>query len=135
MTSGTVVVDGADVHQDSGPASAFSIGNLSSTEPVPVRVSVDVTSLGAPTREVVVRDGDQVLARTTVGESAPTRMSFEVTARPGYERLTVAISGDPVRDSRDHSVSARFADLTATSPSAARVVSTHDQARTGVVIP
>ena len=135
MTSGTVVVDGADVHQDSGPASAFSIGNLSSTEPVPVRVSVDVTSLGGPTREVVIRDGDQVLARATVGESAPSRMSFEAIARPGYERLTVAISGDPVRDSRDHSVSARFADLTATSPSAARVVSTHDQARTGVVIP
>ncbi len=135
MSSGRVVVDGDEVHQDSGPASALTTANLSRRDAVPVRVSVDVTSLGAPTREVVVRDGDRVLARATVGEGSPTWLSFEVTAPPGYQRLTVTISGDPVRDTRDRSVSARFADLTATSASSAHVVSTHDQARTAVVVP
>lgn len=91
-----------------------------------------------PPARVVVRDRDRVLARTTVGEGAPTRMSFDVTAPPGFERLAVTISGDPVRDARDRSLSARFADLTAksaTSASSARVVSTHDQARTGLTWP
>jgi hypothetical protein len=135
MTSGPVVVDGAEVHQDSGPATAFTAANLSISDAVLVRVSADVTSLGAPTREVVVRDGDRVLAHATVGEGAPTRLSFELTAPPGFARLAVTISGDPVRDDRDRSVSARFADLTAISARTAHVVSTHGQARTGLIWP
>ena len=134
MSSGPVMVDGAEVYQDSGPTSAFTTSNLSTTDAVAIRISADVTSLGSPSREVVVRDGNRVLARARVNESTPTRLSFDMTAPPGFKRLEVTISGDPVRDSGLRSVSARFATVTVTSASSAHVASTQDQAQTGVVI-
>jgi hypothetical protein len=135
VSSGGIEVDGDRVHQDVGPLTSFSTENLSTRPSGPVTVSVDVTALGAPEREVVVRDGDTVLARATVNSERPTRLSFETTAPPGYDTLAVSVSGDPVRDTQDRSVSARFENLTATSNGPVHVTSLQDQARTQVVLP
>ena len=94
-----------------------------------------MTALGAPEREVIVRDGGREVARTTINADGATRLTFDVTAPPGYQRLGIEVTGDPVRNLADRSVSARFENLTATSPDGARVVSLHDQARTRAVFP
>ena len=66
LSSGAIDLDDGDVHQDSGPRAGLTTSNLSEREVTPVTVTVDVTSLGAPSREVVIRDGDTVLARSTI---------------------------------------------------------------------
>lgn len=135
LAAGAADVDGQDVVQDSGPRAGLTTSNLTGADVGPISVAVDVTSLGGVDRELVVRDGRTELARTTITPDAATRLTLQLTAPPGYHRLTIEVTGDPVRDDADRSVSARFANLTATSPAAAHVVSLHDQARTGLVLP
>ena len=53
----------------------------------------------------------------------------------GYQRLGIEVSGDPVRNASDRSVSVRFENLTVRYTGAAHVVSLHDQASTQLVLP
>jgi hypothetical protein len=121
--------------QDSGPRTFLSISNLSRSTTPDVTISVDVESLGAPQREVVVLNGTSELGRWTIREGSTTPVQLTLAALPGYQRLTVEISGPPVRDAAQNSVSARFSNLKASSASPVRVASLQEQDATGVVFP
>ena len=123
----------ANTHFPSPERNALFTSNLSGAEVADVRVSVDVQSLGAAQREVVLRDGPQELGRWTVTDDATTRIELTTTAPPGYHRLTVEVSGEPVRDDAENSVSARFSSLTVSTAGTTRVASLQEQAATGVV--
>ena len=82
-----------------------------------------------------MRNGQDVVAQATIRDDGPTRITFTVDAPVGYHTLPVTISGDPLRDRNNHSVSARFENLTVASSADQHVVSTFDQARSGVVFP
>ena len=139
LAAGAITIDEEGsrptVVQESGPHAGLVTSNLASDTTRPFTVSVDVTALGAPEREVIVRDGTREVARTTITPDRATRLTFDVTAPPGYQRLGIEVTGDPVRNLADRSVSARFENLTVTAPDGARVVSLHDQARTRAVLP
>lgn len=135
LAAGAMTVDEEGVSQESGPRSGLTTANLSAATVEGIEVSVDVTALGAASREVVVRDGTRELARITAVADRPTPLTLTVTAPVGYRRLTIEVEGEPVRDDSDRSVSARFTGLTVTAPGTTRVVSLHDQARTGAIHP
>lgn len=135
LASGALVVDDDTVSQEGGPRSGLTTANLSDRPVTGIAVSVSVTSLGSPSREVVVRDGTRELARVTAVAGRATPMALTLTAPVGYQRLTIEVEGDPVRNAADRSVSVRFTDLTVTAPGTTRVVSLHDQARTGAIHP
>jgi hypothetical protein len=100
-----------------------------------IRVEVDVTSIGADERAVVVREGARELARVTAFADRATPLAFVLDAPPGYQRLSITVDGEPVRNTADRTVSVRYENLKVTSPGTARVVSLHDQARTRAVFP
>ena len=134
-SSGENQVDGATVFQETGPRSSFFTENMSGDAVGPITVSMDMVAVGAPEREVVVRNGQDVVAQATIRDDGPTRITFTVDAPAGYHTLPLTISGDPLRDRSGHSVSARFENLTVASSADQHVVSTFDQARSGVVFP
>ncbi len=127
---------GADTaSQDSGPRTSLFTSNLSDSAVSEVAISVDVESLGAPEREMVVRDGTRTLGRWTVREGTTTPVRLTVPAPPGYHRFMVEFSGAPVRDEAEKSVSARLSNLVASSPEAVRIAGLQEQADTGVILP
>ncbi|KGN40870.1 hypothetical protein N801_10815 [Knoellia aerolata DSM 18566] len=135
LAAGGLRIDDQDVRQESGPWAGVTTSNLSGKDVAGIEVTVDVTALGADEREVVVQAGDTELGRVTAVRDRATPLTFMLNAPAGYQRLTVAVSGDPVRDSADRSVSAYFSNLRATGPETARVVSLHGQARTKLIYP
>ncbi|MFW5470906.1 hypothetical protein ACOCJ4_12770 [Knoellia sp. CPCC 206435] len=135
LAAGGITVDGEEVMQESGSRAGITTANLSGTAVRNIRVSVDVTALGADRRDVVVRDGSRELARSTAVSDRATSMTFTLDAPPGYRRLAVTIEGDSTRNSADRSVSARYENLRVSSVGATRVVSLHDQARTRAIYP
>lgn len=135
LAAGAITVDEDDVVQESAAWAGFTTSNLSSATVEDIEVTVDVVSVGLDEREVVVEDGARELARVTVRRDRPTPLRFVVDAPPGHQRLSVTVSGEPVRDAADRSVSVRYDNLRVEAPSSTRVVSTHDQARTRVVFP
>ncbi|GGB84897.1 hypothetical protein N798_12360 [Knoellia flava TL1] len=135
LVAGAITVDDRDVSQESGPRAGITTSNLSGETVRGVTVTMNVTALGAAARDVVVRRGDEVLARVTAVADRPTPLELVVDAPVGYQRLTVTVDGDPQRNAADRSVSARFENLRVRASTAARVVSTHDQARTRAVFP
>ncbi len=60
VSSGGIAMNGDRVHQDVGPLTSFFTENLSTSPTGPITVSVDATALGAPEREVIVRDGEKI---------------------------------------------------------------------------
>lgn len=135
LNAGAIVVEDGSVSQDSGPRAAVTTSNLGATEVGPITVSMDVTAIGSAAREVtVIADGETVAMATAV-EDTPTRLELTITAPVGYQRLDIRVSGDPVRNAADRSVSARFANLTVSSAATAHVISLHDQAGSLVVYP
>jgi hypothetical protein len=134
LTSGWTIGDSSGA-QDTGPRTYLFTSNLSETTVPGVAISVDVASLGAAERELVVRDGTTELGRWTIREGETTPVRLTVDAPPGNQRLTVEISGPPVRDDAEQSVSARFENLTTSGPGPVRVASLQEQAATGVVFP
>lgn len=135
LNAGPITTDGDSVHQDAGTRAALVTSNLGTTDEGQIRVSMDVTAIGAARREVsVVADGETV-ARVAAVEDSPTRLELTISAPVGYQRLAIHVSGEPVRNAADRSVAARFANLTVSTSSDAHVVSLHDQAATRLVVP
>ena len=96
---------------------------------------MDVTAIGATAREVTVTADGETVAMVTAVEDTSTRLELTISSPVGYHRLDIRVSGDPVRDTADRSVSARFANLTVSSAATAHVVSLHDQAASMLVVP
>lgn len=136
LNAGPLTVAGGSVSQDAGPSATLSVGNLSGTASGPVRVRLDLTELGGTAREVVVRTvTGEVLARADLPASGRGTLDLEVDAPPGHTRWVVEASGEPVRDAAGRSVSVRLSDLEVDGTDGRRVVSLHDQVRTGLVVP
>jgi hypothetical protein len=135
LAAGALTIDDDAVTQEAGPRAGLVTSNLGSTEVGPIDVSVDVTAVGAPAREVTVTADGRVVGRVTAVDEGPTRLGVRITAPVGYQRLGIQVSGDPVRNTADRSVSVRFEDLRVRYAGAAHVVSLHDQATTLLVVP
>jgi hypothetical protein len=121
--------------QEAGSRAGLVTSNLGSTDVGPIDVSVDVTAIGAESRDVTLTADGEVIGRVTAVEGVPTRLDARVTAPVGHQRLGIEVSGVPVRNAADRSVSVRFDDLTVRYTGAAHVVSLHDQASTQLVLP
>jgi hypothetical protein len=135
LNAGAIVLEDGSVHQDSGPRAAITTSNLGATEVGQIRVSMDVTAIGSAAREVTVIAGGETVAMATAVEGTPTRLELTIAAPVGYQRLDIRVSGEPVRNTADRSVSARFANLTVSTAATAHVVSLHDQAASMLVVP
>lgn len=135
LVAGAITVDDDGVLQESGSRAGITTSNLSGATVGGIEVTMDVTSLGAEARDVIVRDGDRELGRVTAVRDRPTPLQFVVDAPRGYQRISVSVEGDPMRNPADRSVSVRYQNLRVTSPGSVRVVSLHDQARTRAVFP
>ena len=135
LVAGAITIDDANVMQESGARAGIALSNLSDSVVPGIAVTVDVTALGASSRQVVVRDGSRELVRVTAESDRATPLEFVVDAPPGYRRLTVSVEGDPTRNAADRSVSLRYENLRASAAGPTRVVSLHDQARTRAIFP
>ena len=135
LAAGPITVDEDTVMQEAGSRAGLVTSNLGSTDVGPIDVSVDVTAIGAESRDVTLTADGEVIGRVTAVEGVPTRLDARVTAPVGHQRLGIEVSGDPVRNAADRSVSVRFDNLTVRYTGAAHVVSLHDQASTQLVLP
>ncbi len=131
---GDETVDGV-VGQRVGPYAGLSIANLGE-RPREVTVSLAVRGQGPDPREVVVRDGDEVLARATVDDAALRELSFTTRARQGLTALTISVDGPADRSAVDEPVSTAFVTVrSASSTSEVRVAIEQRQVATGWVAP
>jgi hypothetical protein len=135
LAAGPITVDEDSVSQEAGARAGLITSNLGPRDVGPIDVSVDVTALGAGPREVIVTADGEVIGRVTAVQDVATRLNVRVNAPVGYQRLGIEVSGDPVRNASDRSVSVRFDNLTVRYTGAAHVVSLHDQAGTQLVLP
>ena len=131
---GHETVDGF-VGQRVGPYAGLSIANLGE-RPREVTVSLAVRGQGPDPREVVVRDGDEVLARATVDDTTLRELSFTTAARPGLTALTISVDGRAERSAPDEPVSTAFVTVrSASSTSETRVATEQGQVASGWVAP
>jgi hypothetical protein len=135
LAAGPITVDEDGVSQETGSRAGLVTSNLGSSDVGPIDVSVDVTAIGAGSRDLTVTADGEVIGRVTAVQDVPTRLDLRVNAPVGHQRLGIEVSGDPVRNAADRSVSVRFDNLTVRYTGAAHVVSLHDQASTQLVLP
>ena len=77
LAAGPITVDEDTVMQEAGSRAALVTSNLGSTDVGPIDVSVDVTAIGAESRDVTLTADGEVIGRVTAVEGVPTRLDVE----------------------------------------------------------